>query len=733
MTRQAPRMVLFVLACATALWQAPAGAPIAGGELRGTVRDAATGEPLPGANVLVEGTVIGASCDRRGRFALLGLPPGSYTVTVSLVGYERRRSTVTIGAEAPAELDVPLTLTAVGTEAVIVTGARRRQSSQESPVSVALMDATAIDARNNKTVDEALRLVSGVTITEAQVSVRGSSGYARGVGSRVLLLLDGIPFLTGDTGEINFETVPIGEVDRLEVVKGASSALYGSSALGGVINVITKPAPAEPETRVRLYGGLYGAPSYRQWEWTDDARAQDGQMVSHARRIGDAGLRLYASRMASDGYRQNDARRRYNFFAKGEIPLDPRTDLTLTANLLDQKRDNFLYWRGLDTALVPPAAQFGDRVASTRFNLSGALRHFVSHDLLVTGRAMWFRNRFVSTVGGSDDESVSSVLRGEAQTTWSLHPQHVLVGGADIEMDDVSSDIFSSRTALAVAAYAQDEFRLLDNLTLTFGLRYDLRDLDSLDATGQISPKAGVQWSPVQGTFLRASYGRGFRAPSVAEAFIRTEAGGFPIVPNPALLPERSTSFEIGAAQALGSAALLDVALFRSEFRDLIEAGFTSGTGVGTFDNVTDARVQGVEANLQTAWFDRALTTVLGWTYVDPVDLETGEVLKYRPRHLLQAGVSGRVGPVTAGADYRFISRVERIDDELVTLGIIPDGDARVAVHLLDLRVGVEFGAAALPLRAVLSFSNILQYNFTEIPGNLSPPRYTELLLEAVF
>jgi iron complex outermembrane receptor protein len=134
-------------------------------------------------------------------------------------------------------------------------------------MSVSTMDAGSISRRNIITLDDALRYVPGVNLTEYQVNVRGSSGYSRGAGSRVLLLVDGIPFVTGDTGEMNFETLPVGQIERVEVVKGAASALYGSSALGGVINVITKRIPEQPETRIRAFGGFYGTPSFPQWDW----------------------------------------------------------------------------------------------------------------------------------------------------------------------------------------------------------------------------------------------------------------------------------------------------------------------------------------------------------------------------------------------------------------------------------------------------------------------------------
>ena len=119
------------------------------------------------------------------------------------------------------------------------------------------------------------------------------------------MLLDGVPFIAGDTGELNFESIPAGMVDRIEVVKGASSALYGSNALGGVINVITKPIPDTPETIVRTFAGLYNKPSYVSWDWSDINRYYSGESVSHSFKSGDLGVALYVSRQIDDGYRRS--------------------------------------------------------------------------------------------------------------------------------------------------------------------------------------------------------------------------------------------------------------------------------------------------------------------------------------------------------------------------------------------------------------------------------------------
>ena len=290
-----------------------------GGSISGrvTAKGEAEGEPLVGVAVFLQGTARGTTTNAKGQFRISELSPGTYAVVFSMVGYKREtRPDVLVEEGKETVLDVSMTQAPIQTEQVVVTANKRQQSLEEVPVSMSIMEAAEIEQRNSLVIDDALRYIPGVNMTGTQVNIRGSSGYSRGAGSRVLMLVDGIPFITGDTGELNFESIPVGQVDRIEVVKGASSALYGSNALGGVINVITKPISEVPETIIRAYGGFYNKPSFDQWKWADNTRFMNGQSVSYAHKAGDLGVSLFASRQFDDGYRQNDYRRRYNFYVK---------------------------------------------------------------------------------------------------------------------------------------------------------------------------------------------------------------------------------------------------------------------------------------------------------------------------------------------------------------------------------------------------------------------------------
>jgi len=701
--------------------------------ITGRVTDRSSGEALVGVNIVLQGTLRGTTTSTQGEFLFPNVTTGAYSLSFSLIGYQRQTLPIAVVSEDEIlDFQIQLSPIAIQTEPVIVTASKREQSLLEVPVSVSVLDAAGLAYRNSLTIDDALRYIPGVNMTEFQVNIRGSSGYGRGVGSRVLMLVDGIPFLTGDTGELNFETIPVGQVDRIEVVKGASSALYGSSALGGVINVLTRPIAETPETRIRTYGGFYNSPSHSQWEWTKETRFSNGQSVSHSRKIDNVGFAVFGSRLADDGYRQNDFRRRYNAYLKTRYDISSFDALTLTFNIFHQKRGSFLYWKDLNNALVPPDDQQGDRVQSTRFFVSGLFNRTVSPGFFYSVKGMWFRNNFSDNVSVTGDRSESDVIRTEVQATWSPNATHIITSGIEGHIDRVDADLFGKHSGGGIAVYAQDELQPAEQFRATLGARLDFQDVDSLESSSQLNPKVGLLYIPVQGTTLRASFGRGFRSPSVAEAFVTTQVGPLRVGPNPTLKPERSYSYELGASQLFGDVALIDVALFQTDFTNLIEASVTTFPQA-QFSNVTKARIQGIETSAKFGLFTKALFVDIGYTYVYPKDRTKDDILKYRPRHVLYASGLLRYGALRVGVDFRYLSRVERIDEELVTppLAIVKDGGQRVEILLTDVRLAADLTQLDFPLVASLNITNIFQYNYVELIGNLGPPRNIVLVLEA--
>lgn len=707
-----------------------------GGTISGIVRDSETGGPLEGANVVLRGTLAGAATDRNGAFTIRGLLPRAYTVVVSMVGYKPAViGQVEVTATEHPELMVSLVPTVISTGQIVVTASRREQEMSKVPASLAVITARSLAERNVVTMDEAMRSVPGVTMLQDQINIRGSSGYSRGVGSRVLLLLDGLPFLTGDTGEINWEVIPVGDVERIEVIKGAGSALYGSSALGGVINVITRRPPEDRELRFRLFSGIYGNPPYKEWEWTNGPRFRSGVQIGLADRIGSTGFLLSVGRNVDDGYRENDTYRRWTVFAKGQADLSEGRQLSVVFNLLDRTHGNFIWWKSLHEATRPADAQRDGRVESTRGNVSVSFRESVSDRMFYVVKGMYFGNSwkdYAKNIPGNI--STSHRTEGEAQMTVALTGEHILTFGAAANRDDVESNLFGVNDGVGVAVYVQDEWTL-GATRWTAGVRYDYQRASSVPSATRLSPKIGLSADLDAHTTFRASLGAGFRYPSIGELFISSASNVslLPIKSNHALRPEKSVSGELGVFHEVSWGLSVDAAAFWNEMRDLIEVKIdTTGSTAGAikFDNITKARILGVDLKVNIAWFEGILGTEAGYTLLWPEDIDSGEILRFRSRHTLHATTTFTVGDVRLAADYRFISRVDRVDDELIAIAPIVDGHSRVPIHVLDLRGSFPLTSLGLPLRLGVMVSNALNYQYVELIGNLAPPRMYSLTLE---
>ena len=722
-------MLVLASACCAANLRAQTGA------IRGSVADEA-GAPLVGVNLVVKGTLLGGASDLHGRFVVDRVPAGEWTVRCSMIGYRSLDTTILVQPGQESEIHVILQESVVATGEVLVTAGRRPQSFEQIPVSVSVVEAREIEARGITVLDQALRYIPGVNVAEDQVNIRGSSGYSRALGSRVLLLIDGAPMLAGDAGEIKFDAVPMFAVERIEVVKGAGSALYGSSALGGVINIITRE-PRAASLRARVYSGLFDNPSRAQWKWWgasprwfNGVDVQYGDVMNGFYYVLGGGLRNNQS------HRQHDDDVRWNGNASAGYRFDSRRSLRIDLNTASNDHGNWVYWRDLDHALnAPENADLTERIRSDKLQASLLYRETVSSTFAFHARGSMYRTDFETHSDTSDfstrptdqTQSTSTVYGAEWQGNWTPHDRHLVTFGADGSYTTVVSRTYGDRYGINGALFAQDEIRLFDDWTVSLGARADLTGIDGDTLDGQFNPRIGTTYTPRPGTVLRASWGRGFRSPSIAERYATASAGGLLTKPNPHLLAERSSSYEVGVKQVLPF-AVVDAALFLGEYNNLVEPVIDASDGRIVFRNITRAEISGAEISIQAVPLPGTLEATLGYTYLYPRDVTLNTILKYRPRHLFYVSGTVYAGPLAVSADYRFINRIEEIDRELAL--VIPDADQRVASHVLDARVRWSGHLDGAGLTVSLIANNVLNYNYVEVPANLAPIRNYRVLFE---
>lgn len=695
--------------------------------LTGTVLDE-NDVPVQGANVFIQGSVLGSATNVNGQFQIRNVPDGKFTLTISVLGFKEKNVNLNINKKFNNDLGIiKLDSSPLNSTPIVITASRYKQNIREVAVSVNTIDKTELALRNNTTIDQALQYVPGISMNQDQINIRGSSGYSNGVGSRVMMLVDGVPYIAGDTQGTVPEALAINQIENIEIVKGASSALYGSSAIGGVINVITKSIDYEPVLNIKLYGGLYDDPYYNQWKWTPGTRFNHGIKTDYSKKYENTGFRLAISQDKDDSYKRNDWNRRVNIGGRVEHEFSAYDKLTISGNFMDQNRGNFLYWESLDNALVPHESQINENVHSIRYFISPSYRKILPDSNFLNINAIWFHNYFNNNFENKG-YSTSDNFNMSLQYNTSFK-KHFLIMGLSTEYNTASSNIFGTREGVGAGLYIQDEFQWNNNFFSTTGLRLDYFDIDKLGSAISVNPKIGIVFQPSSKATLRASFGTGFRAPSMAEAFTSTIASGITVIPNEKLKPEKSYSGEIGWNQIISNYINTDIAIFYNRYFDLIESGFTEDLKA-QFDNVTDAEISGFDAALQFNLYSKSIISKNGYTFIEPRNKTKGspKYLKYRPRHIFYSNAYWQYKDFVVGFDYRFLSEYDEIDEEFAS--IVIDGNEKIAIHVVDVRLSQSFKIGKIPLKTSFQINNLLQYNYIDLIGSIAPIRNFVLTLE---
>ncbi|MBK9337806.1 MAG: TonB-dependent receptor plug domain-containing protein [Lewinellaceae bacterium] len=332
-------LVCFLCVSAQGQQAASAVLPVtASGSIEGTIRDAETGEALPLASVRLLDAPFGGMAEPTGDFRLTGLPAGTYTLVASYLGYQDFvAKDVEVVAGQRHWIAMVLQPVALPVGEVVVTASLRSQAIKLAPASIGVISNKQLQERRITTFDQAFDDMPGVVVTRSgganvqAFSIRGASEVAGGgIGNRVLLLIDGRPALSPESGGALWNLVPLSSIERIEVVRGAYSSLYGSSAMGGVVNVITRQADAVPQTRLHLnYGAYNHAPQSAGYRRYNDFHSVD---ISHSRQAGKFSWLLDGSWKSDDGHKEKTGFDLYNFFGKTTWAISPRRTLQLSAN-----------------------------------------------------------------------------------------------------------------------------------------------------------------------------------------------------------------------------------------------------------------------------------------------------------------------------------------------------------------------------------------------------------------
>ncbi len=694
-------------------------------------------EPVVGAKVRVLGSSLGAITDANGNYLIRNIPRGLYDLSFSAEGYKTDIfKNVWIKSDTITEIDILLEENISAQREVVVTANRFEQRLQDVSISTAILDPDFITNRNAISIDEALRFVSGVNFTGADINIRGSSGVSFGVGSRVQLLIDNVPLLAGDDGAAKWDAFPTDFIERVEIVKGAASALYGASALGGTVNIVTQNS-YETKTSLLAYSGIYDVPRFDQWRWTSGTQFFNGVELSHKQQFGGLGVYGSLSRRNDEGFRENADFARLRLFTKFAYRLSDESNLTTLFTFAEERKGNAIYWQDINN-ILRDGAQSNARLYSDKLFLAPIYTKKISQRTTFIARGRYYRTNFIDSQGQG---SLANSVGTELQVISLVGKKFNWTWGGDVQYTTVSSSLTGEHKTFGMAAYGQVEFPLTRKLTANFGVRADglilisdslTGDIKSGDLIASINPKAGFVYALDDFASLRASVGTSFRNPAITERFTTTASP--PIVPNPNLKPESALSSEIGylfsysrpTPLTMGivlSEITVDASAYISLYRDLIEATLAQG-GI-SFKNVSNARIAGTEVSTTLNFNRRAALISIGYTFLNARDQTRNAPLYYRNPQLFYLTTELNYGRFAIEWNYRFIERFSATNpDAPLIFGLstppILNVDETVNAHVHDLRFGITLPFGILNLYA----RNLFNYTYIEQPATPAPIRH---------
>jgi outer membrane receptor for ferrienterochelin and colicins len=529
---------------------------------------------------------------------------------------------------------------------VVVTGTRRATPLADTPVAVLVITRDDIVQSQARTAAEVLDGLTGLVVTR---SFRGEGVELQGLSGRhVLVLLDG-ERVSGKVGEeLDLSRYSAESIERIEIVRGAGSALYGSDAMAGVINIVTRKARRRAEASLDL---LVGSAHRAEIASTGSARTGalgtalslsfrrqdafdlDATPATTGSSFEDLASTLRFDLRVSDALRV-DLRAQHLYREQGAIdatPLPPDLDGNPRFRLIDRKeRTNRLDLR------LAPELRTGDHTLGLSLSTS------LSWSTLLEDQR-----------GGTSYDRRQDTFESATGATlqWSATlDRHALTAGVEASLEHLDSQRLTSPTAdrRRLGVFLQDEWRPLDPasplvLALVPGLRLDVDS--QFGAT--LTPRLALRFDPSPAWTLRTSFGLGYRAPGFRELYLVFDnpSVGYRVAGNPDLRPERSRSVDLSVELRPSDTWSITLLGFRHDLTDLIVTLPPIDTpgepSLYTYDNVSTATSQGLELRLAADPL-ATLRLELGWSFTDSRDDETGFRISGRATHQGSAHITWR-------------------------------------------------------------------------------------------
>ena len=489
-----------------------------GQEISGSITDKLTNETLIGVNILLDGKGVSSS-DFDGNFSV-GTSEGAHEMVFKFIGYKEEKINFTLSAGESKQIEIEMSEAAELIETVVVSAGKFEQRIEETTVSIEVIKPNLISNKNTTNIQTAIDQVPGVNITDGQANIRGGSGWSYGAGTRVQVLVDDMPLISGDAGQAQWNLISTENINQVEVIKGATSALYGSSALNGVINIRTAYPTDKPETKINFHNGIYANAERKSLNWWgSDKRKVYGMDFLHKQKIGNLDLVLGGFLLEDQGYRYKEvtSRQRVNFNTRYRNPKVEGLSYGLNANFLFNETASALIWESYESAYIPLDSSV-TKTSGDVYNIDP----FITYVNPKSGDKHRLKTRYMRVINDNETKDDPDGQDNQSTTYYAEYQYQKNLESLGInwtsrlmnEYVDAVAELFNGTNyRLNNAVFTQLDKKLGKRINISVGARYEQFMLktselyeisgDSINSFKAAKPvfRAGINYQLAEGTF----------------------------------------------------------------------------------------------------------------------------------------------------------------------------------------------------------------------------------------
>ncbi len=612
------------------------------------------GAPLSFANVSLKGTSIGDESNTYGKFTMAGIRPGTYTLSISYLGYDTHEQEVTIQPDKDVHLDISLIASHSFIDEVVVTGTMKQVNRLDSPVPVDVYNQGFFKKNPTSNMFEALTNVNGVRPqVNCNVCNTGDIRINGLEGPYTMILIDGMPIVSSLASVYGLSGIPNSIIERMEVVKGPASSLYGSEAIGGLINIITKSPEDAAAFSVDVMGTSWGELSLdlsTKFHLGKTASVLTGGNYHNFDQVIDNN---------DDNFTDLALQRRLSVFQKWDFHRKDQKLTSLGARYYWEDR-----WGG-ETRWTPAdrgsSSVYGEAITTKRWELIGQYQLPTSDNIMLSASV----NGHNQDAFYGDEPYVANQFIGFSQLTWNktLDKHDLLVGTAlrYTFYDDntpatgggVGSEDNNPDHIWLPGIFIQDEITFSKRQKLLLGVRYDYND----DHGSILTPRIAYKWSLSDTDILRINAGTGFRVVNLFTEEHAALTGAREVIIASDLSPERSINANVNYTKKIyadnGSLTTFELSGWYTHFDNVILPDYDTNPNQIIYDNLDGRAVtQGVSFNTNLS-LSNGLSVLAGATYQDVSTIEQG----IKSRQLLTERFTG-----TWTVSYPFLDRKISVD-----------------------------------------------------------------------